>query len=147
MRPPMSAPPAAAPPPPPPMAYGPPMMPVQKTAIPIVGGALLIIAGILAIILWGALIALGSAFGAGLGLVDPAAGGLLSGIILICGSIGVILSIFTLVGGVMAVQRKMWGLALTGAILGIFTIGLYALSSILSIVGLILIAVARKEFA
>lgn len=114
-------------------------MPVQKTALPIAGGALLIVAGILGIIQWALLLAAGGA-AVGVGLpIDVA------GIILVCGSIGVIFSLIALVGGVFAIQRKMWGLALAGGILGLFTLGFF-IGSILALIGLILVAVARKEF-
>jgi uncharacterized membrane protein len=44
------------------------------------------------------------------------------------------------------VKRKAWGLAIVGGILGIFTIGPLFLGSIISIVGLILVAISRKDF-
>lgn len=115
-------------------------MPVQKTALPVAGGALLIVAGIISITFWGFLIAAGSAVAS----LIPIAG--LGTLILICGSIGVIFSLITLIGGVFGIQRKMWGLALTGSILGLFSLGWYFLGSLLSLIGLILIAISKKEF-
>jgi cobalamin synthase len=46
----------------------------------------------------------------------------------------------------MALRRKMWALALVGSILGLFTFGFYGISSILSLVALIILAISRKEF-
>lgn len=59
----------------------------------------------------------------------------------------IILAIFALVGGILALRKKMWALALTGSILGLFTFGPIAICSILSLIALILIAMSRKEFS
>ncbi len=110
----------------------------QRTALPIAGGALLIVAGILGLIQWGVVVAYGSAAAT----IIPGLGA----IIVICGAIGIIFSLIALIGGVFAIQRKMWGLALAGGILGLFSLG-YVIGSILALVGLILVAISRKEFA
>ena len=67
-------------------------------------------------------------------------------IFVICGSVSFFLSIFTVLGGIMAIKKQMWGLALTGGILGLFTIGPLFASSILSLIGLILVFISKKEF-
>jgi len=46
----------------------------------------------------------------------------------------------------MAVQRKSWGLALAGSILGLFTIGFVFEATVMSLIALILLAISRKEF-
>ncbi len=51
-----------------------------------------------------------------------------------------ILSIVALIGGIFAVQRKGWGLALTGSICAILQNG------ILGIISTIFVALSRKEF-
>ncbi len=53
----------------------------------------------------------------------------------------IVLGILAIVGGIYALQRKTWGLALTGAISGAF------LSWFLGIPAIILTALSRKEFA
>lgn len=68
-----------------------------------------------------------------------------TGVIWICGAIGIILSLFALLGGIMSLQRKNWAFALVGGILGLFTIG-FIIGSVLSLVALILIAVSKKEY-
>lgn len=68
-----------------------------------------------------------------------------TGVIWICGAIGIILSLFALLGGIMSLLRKNWALALVGGILGLFTIG-FIIGSVLSLVALILIAVSKKEY-
>jgi hypothetical protein len=70
----------------------------------------------------------------------------LQSILATCSIIGCIISIFALVGGIVAVKRKAWGLAIVGGILGLFTIGPFFLGSIISLIGLILVAISRKEF-
>ena len=52
-----------------------------------------------------------------------------------------VLSIFALIGGIFAVQRKSWGLALTGSICAILQ-GI----NILGIISTIFIAMSKKEF-
>ena len=71
----------------------------------------------------------------------------LQGLLQVCGAIGIVLAIPMVVGGVFAIQRKMWGFALVGSILGLFTIGFVFLSSIFAFIALILIAMSRNEFA
>lgn len=138
---------AGPPPPMPPAAYGmPPPMPMQqRTMLPMVGGIMLLIAGIISISFWGYIIALGTA-AVSLVPIPPEMAGTVVTILVVCGSIAIIISLITLLGGVMAMQRKMWGLALAGGILGLFTLGWFALGSILSLIGLILVAVSRREF-
>ena len=137
--PPPQQPPPGYPPPgyPPPGYPPPPGMPPASTGKSTAAGVLLIIAGILAMINYVILIVWGGALS---GLTD------LGGILILCGAIGMILSILTLIGGIMAMQHKMWGFALLGAIIGLFIIGPVLISSILSFVALILIAISKEEF-
>lgn len=76
----------------------------------------------------GSVIAAGSsffiAFGGGLGVA--------------CGVIVLILGVLAILGGIFAIQRKSFALALIGAI--------FTIPSILGLIGLILIAVSRDEF-
>ena len=114
--------------------------PPQKTALPTAAGGLLIAAGILGLISW-----VISMLSVGQLVADPFFGSL-GTIFLICGIIGTIFSVFALIGGIMAIQRRLWGLALTGSILGLFIIGFVGISSLLSLIALILIAVSHREF-
>jgi len=70
----------------------------------------------------------------------------LGSIFRICSAVGIILSVFTLLGGVLAFKKKRWELALIGSLMGLFTVGPFLLASILSLVGLILIGISKKEF-
>lgn len=61
--------------------------------------------------------------------------------ILVIGAIfSVVLGIFPLIGGIYALQRKKWGLALTGSIIAIFG------SSIMGILATIFLAMSKDEF-
>ncbi len=51
-----------------------------------------------------------------------------------------LVSILALVGGIYAVQRKMWGLALAGSIAAFFG------SSLLGIAAIVLTAISKNEF-
>jgi len=65
---------------------------------------------------------------------------------IICGTIGCILSAFPILGGIVTLKRKLRGLALVGSLVGLFLIGPVFVSSILSLIGLILIVKSKKEF-
>lgn len=71
---------------------------------------------------------------------------------IICGTVGGIIGILSILGGVLALKRKIWGLALIVSIpqslLGIIVPGfsLLFMSGIMALVGLLLIAFSRREF-
>jgi hypothetical protein len=64
----------------------------------------------------------------------------------ICAIVIIVLALFALLGGIMSIRKKMWGLALAGSILGLFTIGPLFLSSILALIALIFIVISRDQF-
>ena len=148
--------PEPAPAPPPmqePMA--PPPAPAKPQTIkPVIAGVLLIVVAVMGLIV--AMVFMG-AVDIGLGMLDSyvvedptgtATGmvDMIQGILMVCGVIFMIFGLLALLGGLMPVLRKSWGLAMMGAIFGIFTLGPYALGSILSIVALILIIMSKDEF-
>lgn len=139
------------------MAPGQPMMPMMmappkpKSALPIVAGVLLIVVGIIWIIEAIATILaamsvnfLGNYFDF-MGMFGGLAS-FISGVIIVVGLIGLVLALLVLFGGIFATQRKHAGLALIGAIFGLFAFGPFAIGSILSLVALILLAVSHHEF-
>ena len=63
-----------------------------------------------------------------------------------CAIIGIVISIFPILGGLLAIQRKLYYIAIAGGIIGLFSIGFVFTSSILSLVGLILLILFRQEF-
>jgi hypothetical protein len=125
---------------PPPMYGAPPAKP--QTMMPMIAGIMMIVSAIVGIAFWAYVAFIASAM---VGFL-PVGGGAFTTIIAICGAIFIVLGIIELLGGIMALRRKMWALALVGSILGLFTFGFYGISSILSLVALIILAISRKEF-
>ncbi|MBA7670176.1 hypothetical protein ES703_78320 [subsurface metagenome] len=120
---------------------------MEKTWKPTTAGILTIIAGCVGIgagvliALFGGLMGLGSAIAGGLG--EPVIGGLLGGLGGIIGMIGagiIGLGVVAIIGGVFALRRKLWRLALAGAICAI------PCSSVLGILATIFVSLGRREF-
>lgn len=65
-----------------------------------------------------------------------------------CGVLGIGLSLFTIIGGIVALQRRMFWLALIGGIVGIFAISplFFFIPNIVSLMGTLLVFRARKDF-
>ncbi len=105
------------------------MMPPQKkeSAMPLIGGILVLLVG-LGYLIGGGIIAAGSSFFIAVG----------GGFGILCGAVVLILGIIAILGGIFAIQRKNFAIALIGAI--------FTIPSILGLIGLILIAVSRDEF-
>jgi hypothetical protein len=133
--------PPGAPPPGAPMG---PMPPVKQSPLPLVAGILLIIVAIQAFAVGGILVAGAEIVGSALGSMPGAEEA--KTLLMICGAIFIVFGIMVIIGGVSAITRKSFALALIGSILGIFTVGYYFTGSILSIVALILIAISKDEF-
>ncbi len=116
------------------------------SSMPTIAGLLLILAGILGLFSWVSSL-----------LIDPTqlvpqvtempiTPEQLRSFLQICSVIGCILSVFTLLGGILAFKKKKWELALIGSLMGLITIGPFLLASVLSLVGLILVGMSKKEF-
>jgi hypothetical protein len=116
---------------------------MEKTWKPTAAGILTIIAGFL-----GLLIAVALAVGLGIagtlaGLIPgfPAAG-----FLALIAVPGIILSIIAIVGGIYALRRRVWGLALAGAICALlFTLPF--LGWILAILAIIFVSLGKREFS
>ena len=125
--------------PPPATQPTPPTAPaaVKRTWMPTTAGILTIIAGALQII-----------GGLALTLILPyfivASGSdVFKSAIIGIGALGIpiiVLGIIAIVGGIYAIKRRLWGLALVGAIIAL------APSSILGILAIIFVAISKKEF-
>jgi len=119
----------------------------------LVGGILILIAGIMGLVMGGIFIVAADAVSEGSddlsewGIDVSGAGDLLADILLVCGAIVIILAIIVVLGGFFGVQRKHWGLAILGGVLGLFLLGPYFLGTIFSLIGLILVAVSKKDFS
>jgi hypothetical protein len=105
-------------------------MPTKRTWMPIAGGALSIVSGAVEIL---------GGITAGTILTTLVA---MPGIGAIAGFPLVILGIVAIVGGVFSIRRRIWGLALAGAICSL----LLPTITILGILAIIFIAMSKKEF-
>jgi len=71
---------------------------------------------------------------------------------IMCGTIGIIIAIFSILSGILSLKRKIWGFALVAGIplafigLIIPSFSLFFISGILALIGILLIAFSRKEF-
>jgi len=63
-----------------------------------------------------------------------------------CGIIGCVISVFTILGGILSYKKKLWGIAVTCGIIGLFSLGIMFTSSILSFIALIFIILSKEEF-
>ena len=131
--------------------------PSSKNSKPLIAGILLLIAGGFSLIMWLSLAAIDVSFietfiMPELGSMAPEYDSIvlsaesIKELFVVCGTVGFFLSVFAILGGIMSVRRQLWGLVLAGGILGLFTIGPVFISSILSLIAIILVAISRKEF-
>ena len=132
--------------------YAPPPYPQyvrrpKETKLAVAGGVLVLVGGVLALI---------SSF---LGLIlfslfygDYYYGGIYYypysfGVFqVICGVVGLAFAIIAIVGGYFAIKRRNFAMAVVGAVFCMLSVGSMGISSILGLVGLILIAVSGHEF-
>jgi len=106
----------------------------KETAYPIVAGVFEILAGIIGLG-FGGLTIVGAGAASTIPYVDVA------GIIMVCGAILVVFGLISLLGGIFALQRKNYGMALVGAIFALFCGFL-----IFGILALIFVILAKDEF-
>jgi hypothetical protein len=64
----------------------------------------------------------------------------------IIGSIEIIISLLVIISGILALRKIRWGIAILFSLLGFFTIGMLFISSVLSIIGLVLLFLSKHEF-
>ncbi len=124
--------------------------PKPKSAIPVIGGVLMLLVGVIGLVegLIVILFAVG-VFGSLMGLIPidiVGMGGIVETLLIIVGLIPVILGVFAILGGVSAIGRKSFGLAVFGGICAMFILGPIFIPNILGFISLILVAVAHEEF-
>jgi hypothetical protein len=106
----------------------------KETAYPIVAGVFEILAGIIGLGM-GGLTIVGAGAASTIPYID------VSGLIFVCGAIWLVFGLLALLGGVFALQRKNYGIALVGAIFSLFAGFL-----IFGILAIIFIVLAKDEF-
>ena len=121
--------------------------PVAPNSKPLIAGILLILAGLFGLLTWASVFMVTD-----FSMIDPS---LLPQEITIeqiqqilqtCSIVGIVLSLFPLFGGILSIQRKLWGIAVLGAVLGLLAVGPVFVSSILSLIALILLVMAKDAF-
>jgi|GEM_PF-2329942 len=112
----------------------------SKEKIAVVGGSFLVVAGGIGLLTPLLIFSVFSPAGLLYEFYSSVSGYLLLGFVL-----PLIFSTAAVIGGLSALQKKNYHFAVIGGVLGILTWGFY-ISSILSILGLILILIANEEF-
>jgi len=107
--------------------------------LPVVGGVLILI-GALLVVLMG--LALVGSIGAldSIMLVDVEEVEMLEDAMATCGIILLVMGLIGVLGGIFGIMRRHFGLAILGGIFALLGFGLFAL------IGIILIAVSKREF-
>ncbi len=105
-----------------------------------IGGAFILLAAIVGMAT-GAMFIIGADFASDF---DPT--GVAEDILTVCGAIFIIFALIALVGAIMALTGKSWGLGIVGGIFGLLCIGPYGLASIFGLIGLIMVAISKDEF-
>jgi len=116
---------------------------MEKSWKPGTAGILCIIAGILGLIIGIGIELLGGIAGAviqQLHVTIPGLSGLVGGLIAGIGIVELVFGVVAILGGVFALRRRVWGLALAGSICATFVIW------VLGIPAIIFTALARDEF-
>ena len=120
---------------------------MEATWKPFVAGILNIITGIINLFGMFVVIGLLTAFGGGILSIIRIAdmmpiwlSGMVHGVLIITAILLAVLSSLPLIGGVYAIQRKAWSLALTGSVVAILSI------PPLGIVSTVLVSLSRSEF-
>lgn len=125
----------------------------NKTLFPKIAGIILIIAGLLAVLNWVQIFTYDASSLESFidinqiqEIYPQITYQQLYGFLQTCAIIGIIISVFPILGGLFAIQKKLYYIAIAGSIIGLFSIGFIFTSSILSLIGLILLVIARQEF-
>lgn len=127
--------------------------PSNKTSFPLIAGILLIISGVIAILFWGFMII---SIDTTVSMMDltqlqemypGVTEGQISELVSMCSIVFIVLAIFPILGGVLSLKKKLWGIVLAGSILGLFTLGPLFISSALTFIALILVVLSKKEYS
>ena len=111
----------------------------KKTVMPVIGGVLILVGGLLTLVAGLALVGTVDALN-DLVPVDVEGMDTFNDIVTTCGGILVVFGLIGLLGGVMGMLRKSYGLAIVG--------GIFAMPGwfVPALIGLILVAISKKEF-
>jgi len=113
----------------------------NRTWKPIVGGILSIIAGVLGVTIGTAVFAMEALI-----TVLPVTPETLASLVWIFGTGLIVLGIVAIIGGIHALRRRNWGLALAGCICSLLCVFPLLPAVILGILAIIFVAISRREF-
>ena len=126
-------------------AAGPPPYPmgpaVEHTAKPIIGGILIMLSALVGIVYGIWMAAVSGAIESMMPVTVPGMDAFTS-IVMICGIILLVFGIIALLGGIFAIKRTHFGLAILGGIFSLLSPGI-----IFGLIGLIVVAISKKEFS
>ena len=115
-------------------SYTTPIHARPRSSTPVIGGIMSILAGVLAL---------------GQGLLYLAGSTLITfygGTLCLCGGLDSLFGVIAIVGGISALKREGFAIALVGAILGMLGFG-FLIGFVFGLIALVLIAISRQEFA
>ena len=125
----------------------------KSSLFPKISGFLLIIAGILSIIFWFSIFSLDlTTLQQVIDInqikqinqnINPEQ---ILGYLHMCSLIEFIIAIFLLLGGILAIKKKLWSISMASSIVGLFSLGIIYSSSLLSLIAMIMLIISRKEF-
>ncbi len=112
----------------------------KKTALPVVGGVLILIGALLEVLMGLALVGSIGALDS-IMIVDVEGIDAFQDMVTACGIIWLIMGLIGVLGGIFGVMRKHYGLAILGGVFALPGFGIFAL------IGIILVAVSKREFS
>lgn len=128
--------------------------PTHKLSKPMIAGVILIIAGLVSLALWAPVLMIDESSIDDLkqndatfsDLTDDHSSEEIRESYMICGTIGLIIAIFIILGGILAVRKKMWVISITAGFIGSFTLVQILIPGILCIIAVMLLILSKKEF-
>jgi hypothetical protein len=108
---------------------------------PIIGGILSIIAGVLGVIIGIVAVAMEALI-----TVLPVTPEIAARFLWIFGGVPIVLGIVAIIGGIYALLRRRWGLALVGCICSLLCVFPLLPAMILGILAIIFVAIGKREF-
>lgn len=128
-------------------AYAMAAPPPKKSLLPAAGGILILLAGIMAIAMGAFYFALDTSdlTDSGVTLPPDTSEEDLQSVVAVCGSLCVIFGAIAAIGGIFGIRRQHFAIAVIGGIFGLLGLG-FLFGSLLALIGLLLLVVARKEF-
>lgn len=122
----------------------------KRVGLPRIAAILLILAGFLSIIMWLSIAALDISIVET--LIDAQYDSMsitaesLKDVFVVCGALGFLFGVFIILGGVMILTKRLWGMGIAASVVGLFSIGPMFLSSIMCFLAMIFLLYSKNEF-